>query len=90
MIADQNHGAHSAQVEMQLVVNGSALSITHMGPDFVLLESPADHLPCEATVVLQVDQNERRWEVRLPEGMSKSSSRVTLALSEAAALSASA
>ena len=81
MIADQNHGAHSAQVEMQLIINGSALSVTHMGPDFLLLESPADQLPCQATLVLQVDDSERRWQVRLPEGISKDSQRVALALS---------
>jgi len=84
MIADQNHGAHSAQVEMQLIINGSALSVTHMGPDCLLLESPADQLPCQATLVLQVDASERRWPVRLPEGISKSSNRVTLGMSEQA------
>ena len=69
---------------MQLIINGSALSVTHMGPDFLLLESPADHLPCQATLVLQVDDSERRWPVRLPEGISKSSNRVTLGMSEQA------
>ena len=37
MIAEQNHGAHSAQVEMQLIVNGESISITHMGPDFLIV-----------------------------------------------------
>jgi hypothetical protein len=81
MMADQNYGAHSALVEMQLIINGSALSVTHMGPDFVLLESPADQPPCQAILVLQVDRAERRWTVGLPQGISKSSNRVALSVS---------
>jgi hypothetical protein len=82
MIAEQSYGAHSAQVEMRLIINGSSLSITHMGADFLLLESPTDHPPCQATILLRVDDSERQWKVRLPEGISKTSTRVALALSE--------
>ncbi len=82
MIADQNYGAYSSQVEMYLLINGSIVSVTHMGPDFLLVKSPVHQSPCEATLVLQVDDNERRWPVRLPEGISKSSTRVALAIRE--------
>ena len=61
MMSEQHHGAYSAQVEMRLIVNGASLSITHMGPDFLIIESPGEHPPGEATIVLRVDQNERRW-----------------------------
>ena len=67
---------------MRLVVNGTAIRITHMGPDFLLVESASDHPPGEATIVLCVDDSERQWQVRLPEGISKDSKRVALALSE--------
>ncbi|HXP60769.1 MAG TPA: hypothetical protein VN829_09770 [Dongiaceae bacterium] len=80
MIAEQSYGAHSAQVEMRLIVNGASISITQMGPDFLFVESAADHPPGEATIVLQVDDSERRWKVSLPEGVSKESRRVALAL----------
>jgi hypothetical protein len=53
-----------------------------MGADFLLLESPTDHPPCQAIILLRVDDSERQWKVRLPEGISKSSTRVALALSE--------
>jgi hypothetical protein len=55
MIAEQNEGAHSARVEMRLFINGISLGITHMGPDFVLVECPADHPPGQAFVFLKVD-----------------------------------
>jgi hypothetical protein len=82
METGQNHGAHSAQVEMYLIIGGHSLVIRQMGPDFLLVEPAADHPPGEATIVLSVDGRERRWRVRLPEGISKESDRVALALSE--------
>ncbi len=82
MIAEQSYGAHSAQAEMRLFIDGASIGITHMGPDFLLVESPADHPPGEASISLKVDDSESQWKVRLPEGMSKTSHRVALALSE--------
>ena len=82
MIAQRSYGAHSAQVKMRLLINGAVIRITHMGPDFLLLESPTDHPPCQATILLRVDDSESQWDVRLPEGISKTSKRVALALTE--------
>ena len=82
MIADQNYGAHSAQVEMRLIINGSSISITQMGPDFLFIEGGLDHPPGQATIVLQVDDTERSWQVKLPDGIAKASTRVALALSK--------
>ena len=67
---------------MRLIINGSSISITQMGPDFLFIEGGLDHPPSQATIVLQVDDAERRWPVWLPEGISKSSNRVTLRMSE--------
>ncbi len=82
MVADQNHGAHSARVEMRLIIHGSSISITQMGPDFLFIEGGLDHPPGQATIVLQVDDAERRWQVNLPDGISKASTRIALALSK--------
>jgi hypothetical protein len=82
MIAEQNYGAHSARVKMRLVLPGATIRITHLGPDYVLLESPSDHPVCKATIVLRVDESETQWRVRLPDGISKGSKRVALALPE--------
>jgi len=63
---------------MQLIVNGESVSITHMGSDFLIVESPGEHPPGEATIVLQVGQSERRWVVRLPDGLHPGQKRVLI------------
>ena len=50
-----------------------------MGPDYIIVNSASDHLPCDASIVLKVDDNERRWNVHLPDGISAGSKRVALA-----------
>jgi len=63
---------------MRLMINGESISITHMGPDFLIVNSPTEHPPGEATIVLQVDQSERRWTVRLPDGLRPGHKRVQI------------
>jgi virulence-associated protein VagC len=82
MIAEPTYGAHSAQVDMRLILTGKSVSITHMGSDFVIVETAVKHPPCEATILLQVDNAERRWTVRLPKGISAESKRVEITSSE--------
>jgi hypothetical protein len=79
MIAEPNFGAHSAHVEMQLIIGGESISITHMGPNYLCVESDRVHPPGEATIVLQVDQSERRWTVLLPDGIPAEASRIPIA-----------
>lgn len=67
---------------MRLIANGATIRITHMGPDFLLIDSPTDSPPGEATIYLRVDDSESEWKVRLPHGISADSKRVALALSE--------
>ena len=78
MIAQQHYGAHSARVEMLLIVQGKPISVSQMGPDFLFIERAAEHPPCDATLVLQVDDSERAWTVRLPDGISANSNRVVI------------
>jgi hypothetical protein len=79
MVPLSSRGGHSAQVDMRLLVNGLSLSVAQMGPDFILLESPVDHPPAVAIMVLQVDQSEQHWNVRLPNGISANKKRVEIA-----------
>lgn len=74
-------GGHSAFVNMQLLINGGAVRIAQMGPDFLLVDEPFDHPPADATIVLKVDESERRWNVHLPQGISAGSERVAIAAS---------
>lgn len=67
---------------MRLLVNGFSMPVTQMGSDFLLVESPVNHPPADASLILQVDQSERRWGVRLPEGMSEKSKRVAIVKGE--------
>ncbi len=63
---------------MRLLVNGLSLPIRQMGGDFLLLEQSANHPPGDAQLLLNVDQNERGWPVRLPQGISSASKRVAI------------
>jgi len=63
---------------MRLLINGVSLSIGQMGPDFLLLDESIDHPPAEATIVFRVDANERRWRVKLPDGLSAKPERVVV------------
>ena len=65
---------------MRLLVNGLSLPVAQMGPDFVLVDAPVNHGPADGVMVLEVDQNERRWNVRLPDGMSAENHRVQIAV----------
>jgi hypothetical protein len=79
MIASSSQGGHSAQVKMRLLVNGNSIAVAQMGPDFLFVDAPINHPPGSASLILQVDQSERRWNVDLPEGMSSTSKRVAIA-----------
>ena len=63
---------------MRLLVNGYSILVRQMGRDFLLIDSAGNHPPADASLVLRVDQNERRWNVRLPQGISANSNRVAI------------
>jgi len=69
---------HSAAVSISLLLNGHSIPVAQLGPGFLLLDAPSDHPPGDASIVLRVDQSERRWTVRLPRGISAESKRVSI------------
>ena len=73
-----SHGGHSADVRINLLFSGHSIPVAQLGPDFLLLDAPADHPPGPASIVLRVDQSERRWEVSLPNGISAASKRLAI------------
>jgi len=80
-MAEQHYyGPHSARVDMRLIIGGTSIGITHLGPDFVLIEPGHDRPPGVATILLKVDETERRWQAFLPQGISRASKRVALSL----------
>jgi hypothetical protein len=80
MITSAAHRAYSADVSIRLWVDGTLLPVAQLGPDFLLLDAGIDHPPGSASIVMRVDDRERRWRVRLPEGISAGSERVIIAL----------
>jgi len=78
MITTARQQGYSAKISMALIVNGSTLSIAQLGPDFLLLRETLSHPPTEATVVMQIDGNERQWTVKLPDGLAEGVERVRI------------
>jgi hypothetical protein len=52
-----------------LCVNGHVFSVGQLGPDFLILDDPADHPPGDAEIVLSIDGRVKRWPVQLPDGV---------------------
>ena len=78
MPEDYRNG-HSAEVSMHLHLNGWALAIAQLGPDFLILEQPKEHPPANAEITLVIDGTEERWAVRLPGGLCSNNREVALA-----------
>lgn len=74
-----SQGGYSADVKMHLLLRGNSIPVAQLGPDFLLLDAANDQAPGEGNLVLKVDQSERTWPVRLPEGISAASKRVAIA-----------
>jgi hypothetical protein len=84
MISSQ--GGHSADVNISLLFNSESIPVAQIGPGFLMLNTPVEHPPGEGSVILRVDQSERRWNVYLPDGISSTSKKVTTTASVNAAL----
>jgi hypothetical protein len=69
---------HSADVHMELRLDGWVLTISHLGPDYLILTEPVDHPPTQAEIAVSVDGHERRWAVQLPAGLSATSRRTSI------------
>jgi hypothetical protein len=54
---------------MHLHVNGHVLAIGQLGPDFIILDAPADHPAARAEIAVSIDGRMRRWPVQLPDGI---------------------
>jgi hypothetical protein len=59
----------SALVQMHLLFGGMTLSISQLGPDFLMLRDQITMPPGAGEVYLQVNASERHWPVQLPEGI---------------------
>lgn len=64
---------HSAQVRLHLIVGDRTLELASIGPNGISLRETAELPPCEAEVVMYVDDFEDRWSVYLPDGITAQS-----------------
>jgi hypothetical protein len=63
---------HSADVQIDLHINGQVLPISHLGPSWFILTDSIDHPPTHAEIELSIDDHIHRWPVFLSEGISTS------------------
>jgi hypothetical protein len=66
---NRNYRAYSADVRMELSVNGAVFSIGQLGPDYLILDDPTDHPPAEGEITVSIDGRVKRWRVQLPDGI---------------------
>ena len=59
---------YSTRVRMQLIAGAQSLAVAQVGPDFAILKTPVDLEPTRAELVVEIDGNEIRRTVYLPEG----------------------
>lgn len=79
MTTPSTQSGHSANVEMQLLLNGTSISIAQLGPDFVILDAVVEQQPpADAEILLRVDGRESRWSVFLPNGISPGEKKVRI------------
>src|SRR5437660_6991460 len=79
IVTNAKHHGFSADVRMYLYVNGQVFAIGQLGPDFMILDDPADHPPTEAEIALSIDGRVQRWHVQLPDGVRAGNPRTRIA-----------
>ncbi len=65
----EDRNEHSADVKIDLILNGHTLPVAQLGPDFLVLDHPAEYPAGTAEILMSVDGEAERWSVRLPEGI---------------------
>ncbi len=87
MTANPQKLGYSADVQMQLFVDGRILSIGQLSIGFMMLDDPVDLPPSEAVISLTIDGDERRWTVYLLDGIKAGDVRTRIAASPTATCS---
>jgi hypothetical protein len=72
------YGSYSADVQMELRVNGRVFDVGQLGPDFVMLRDPVEHPPADGEMMVSIDGHVKRWRVLLPEGVSPGKDRTRI------------
>jgi hypothetical protein len=74
----KNGNGYSAKVELHLQVAGSRLPLSHVGPDMLIFREPQVIAPAtEGTLIVKIDDFEKRQIVLLYEGANQGSKQVS-------------
>ena len=65
MLHPMSSGGYSADVRIELRINGQRLRVAKMGPDRLFHAAPAILSASNGQVIMHVDGHERRWNVAL-------------------------
>ncbi|MDB5390396.1 MAG: hypothetical protein JWM11_6042 [Planctomycetaceae bacterium] len=66
---------HSAEVHLFLETPHGTYPLAQIAPNDVIFAKPVNIPPCDAEIVMQVDGTERRWPVRLLDGVTSADRR---------------
>jgi hypothetical protein len=62
--------AHSAKVDLTLIVGGIVLSLSHVGPNEIIVRDECEPIPSgEAKLYIRVDDSKRVRKIFLPHGI---------------------
>lgn len=61
---------YSADVRLRLIVDDREYALSQIGPECIAPREPITLSPCEADVVMNVDDHQKVWRVWLPDGIS--------------------
>lgn len=72
-------GHHSADIAIVMTVDGLSASVSHLGPEFVILRQPLAASP-HATAILSmtIDGVIDQWTVTLPDGIPIGATRIRI------------
>lgn len=82
MIGNEIRSNYSSDVRLRLEVAGHSWPIAKLGPDHFVPAERFELEPCTGEIIMTVDQQERRWKVRLIEGVCFFASAVRCRFSE--------
>ena len=72
---------YSAVIRLELLVDGRSLPLAQIAPDVIVFAQPTELPPCNAVILMYVDDVERQWKVILPAGAT-SSRKLTATISD--------
>lgn len=69
MAAPDSNSGYSADIRMQLRLDGDVFSVAQLGPDFLILDNPTDRPPGLGEIEMWIDGRHRRWTVKISAGV---------------------